>query len=493
VQQGMPSIACGADDEEEEAAIVDRFISITCFSAPPPRRVIFLDVDNVLNTIPDKRLILIEEGPCKQLQRLLAESRAELVLTSPWHKHNEYVGQVLFNFGVSGVDGRVLELGQTPSLANASRRDLEILHWLGKQKRKVAGWVTLTAVDLLGWPSASRLQGRVVCVQEGQGLTEEHVDLALKYLDCQHEKAPATGSSTSIAAPMVSQFPITGTDDRTTSSFAFHDGLDSPDDQTPQSSGYTGSVGSGNRVRQSADENMTSTFSFHNGLDKADNQAPTFSRFTGSIGDNNCLENRVLATGCTTTTSASHDLRGSGDGKAPTFSRFTGSIGDSNCLEEHTLATECTTTTSASHHQGSDYDKLGPRGSYGGGFGSGCVVSVSAHHNALDVVDGPTLSVQGPSFESRPASDLISAFQSISDWDDDLSSNMQTILKAVRTEGVPVDKRTSTNMSDMQVHVQIPPAPASSILAETAPKEPDPNASKEFNDVFDSLRSKFKM
>lgn len=214
----MPSIAVGADDEEEEAAeaaveeeeedgdddedgekgqaVAERAAKEKAASAAPALRVLFLDVDGVLNTRPDPRLMLVEGGPCAQLRRLLAASGARLVLTSRWKRHHEYVAEVLANFGVFG-DRRAGEpppaLERTRQHGDGSRRDLEMLHWLGARRGLVGAWAALDASDLLRWPSATRLQGHVVRVRDGAGLGPADVEAALRALGCASSSPPVEG------------------------------------------------------------------------------------------------------------------------------------------------------------------------------------------------------------------------------------------------------------------------------------------------------------
>lgn len=188
----MPSVCIGAeeDDEEQQAGdgedideddsgVIDRGVP---FMPVPDLRVIFLDIDKVLNTRPDPRFVVIEGGPCSMLRRLIEASGATLVLTSPWRRHHSYVLEVLKNFGVFEESQAPEELQRTPRHGDAARRDLEILQWLGAHRGRVAAWVALDGVDLQSFPSAPRLQGHAIRVDAGLGPAE--VQAALDIL-CQ--------------------------------------------------------------------------------------------------------------------------------------------------------------------------------------------------------------------------------------------------------------------------------------------------------------------
>lgn len=74
----MPCVAIGARDEEEEEVP----------EAPRPSlKVLFVNVDEVLNHSLDPRALHLDEGPCHLLKELLRSTGAKLVLTSHWRRH----------------------------------------------------------------------------------------------------------------------------------------------------------------------------------------------------------------------------------------------------------------------------------------------------------------------------------------------------------------------------------------------------------------------
>mmetsp|Transcript_98972 Transcript_98972/g.317359 ORF Transcript_98972/g.317359 Transcript_98972/m.317359 type:complete len:522 (+) Transcript_98972:86-1651(+) len=180
-----------AEQDDEEDAVEGESKTKQPPPAPPSLRVVFLDIDGVLNTRPDPRLVHIEGGPCAMLRRLLAASGAKLVLSSPWRRHHTYIAQVLANFCVFGdttdEEGAPVappELERTPLHADAARRDLEILQWLRARRGEVAAWVALDAADLLRFPSAAHLEGHVVRMPEAGGFGGAELDAALRALGC---------------------------------------------------------------------------------------------------------------------------------------------------------------------------------------------------------------------------------------------------------------------------------------------------------------------
>lgn len=93
---------------------------------------------------------------------------------------------MLGNFGVFGELGPsgFPVLDRTPHHGDASRRDLEILQWLGKNRGSVSAWTVLDAEDLQRWPSANRFDGHFVHVTGGSGLRLAHIQAALYALGC---------------------------------------------------------------------------------------------------------------------------------------------------------------------------------------------------------------------------------------------------------------------------------------------------------------------
>jgi len=178
------------DEDNEEGSDDDKvFVAMPALPspAPPTRRIVFLDVDGVLNSRQDARQILVEGGPCALLRRLLEASGAELVLSTPWRRNREYVAQVLFNFGVFGhKNDKPPALECTPPHGDGDRKDLEMLHWLQPKRGTILEWVALDSTDLLKWPSVARLEGHTVRVDQGRGggLGPADIEAALKALGC---------------------------------------------------------------------------------------------------------------------------------------------------------------------------------------------------------------------------------------------------------------------------------------------------------------------
>merc|ERR1712107_199757 len=104
---------------------------------------------------------------------------------------------------------------RTPRHGDASRRDLEILQWLGQRRGEVAAWVALDSCDLLRWPSASRLEGHTVQVCPDVGLGPNDVKTALNALGCPADMigAPVGTAASSVVMHSQSRTTDDGVDD----------------------------------------------------------------------------------------------------------------------------------------------------------------------------------------------------------------------------------------------------------------------------------------
>ena len=93
-------------------------------------KVIFLDIDGVLNTSktrnPRKLPYIVERRLVGRLKRLLRKTRAKVVLSSTWR----YDPAGLFSARYHGIPF----IDCTPDLANKPRRN-EILVWLKRHPR----------------------------------------------------------------------------------------------------------------------------------------------------------------------------------------------------------------------------------------------------------------------------------------------------------------------------------------------------------------------
>mmetsp|Transcript_2167 Transcript_2167/g.6090 ORF Transcript_2167/g.6090 Transcript_2167/m.6090 type:complete len:299 (-) Transcript_2167:16-912(-) len=163
------------------------------------QRVLFLDIDGVLNTSgaegEARPYVVFDDALMLRLGSLLERSGARIVLSTSWRKHLSYLNHVLASYGLlgpvsprSGPERPIASEMRTPVFADPRRRDLEILRWLQMHQDElgVEGWVALDDMDLLAFPDTrSRLERRVVRTDPAVGLTETDVELALALFDAQ--------------------------------------------------------------------------------------------------------------------------------------------------------------------------------------------------------------------------------------------------------------------------------------------------------------------
>jgi len=157
-------------------------------------RVIFLDVDGVLNSLQffykleaegKAWMGLVDPKAVERLSRLVRESGAELILSSSWREgwdpdpdRTEAPLQFL-NDMLGQYDMRISD--KTPAFHTGKRED-EIIYWLRHSKKRVDSFVILDDAQY-GW-KRHHLERRWVQTDfQDEGLREDHVEQALKILN----------------------------------------------------------------------------------------------------------------------------------------------------------------------------------------------------------------------------------------------------------------------------------------------------------------------
>lgn len=96
-------------------------------------KIIFLDVDGVLNTSRATTVLSLSRGAIKRLQGIIEATEAKIVLSSTWRiRDTSQFGAEPYNKLVKALKYRGLELyGETPRLSQLSKsRGHEINEWL---------------------------------------------------------------------------------------------------------------------------------------------------------------------------------------------------------------------------------------------------------------------------------------------------------------------------------------------------------------------------
>jgi hypothetical protein len=162
-------------------------------------RVIFLDMDGVLNSVDyfDRNsahrgrvehgsdawwTAMVDPAAVERLNSIVEGSGAKVVISSSWRYHctPKDMQRILSARGFRGeVVGRTPHATEMPaSLSRMGRRGLEVEVWLAKHKH-VEDFVIL---DDLGEGSFEGLLPRLVRTSWGHGLLDEHVERALEVL-----------------------------------------------------------------------------------------------------------------------------------------------------------------------------------------------------------------------------------------------------------------------------------------------------------------------
>lgn len=143
------------------------------------QRVLFLDVDGVLNTIasvvdPKSIVTLGWPGPLSQpllvrLAKVLQAVGALIVLSSAWRLQEAGIVALMRGLEMVGIDSRRAIVGSTPSFSGG-RRAHEIAHWLDAHG-PCASWAAVDDLDL--WSEdPTRMNGHAVKTALSSGLRQ---------------------------------------------------------------------------------------------------------------------------------------------------------------------------------------------------------------------------------------------------------------------------------------------------------------------------------
>lgn len=152
-------------------------------------KIIFLDIDGVLNSVQYDRLRTREQGNVDEtrlplLKDIVDETNALIVLSSSWRKHWEKDSQLCDNIGkdLNSVFAKyhLSIYDKTPCLASNDRAE-EICMWLSMHSETTA-FVILDDIAF-GW--GDDLQEHLVKTncRIGRGLEEQHVKRAIELLN----------------------------------------------------------------------------------------------------------------------------------------------------------------------------------------------------------------------------------------------------------------------------------------------------------------------
>ncbi|KAJ8611294.1 hypothetical protein CTAYLR_004174 [Chrysophaeum taylorii] len=142
-------------------------------------KILFLDVDGVLNTEFCRPRDAIHDKLLRRLGEVITFTGAKIVLSSTWRLHPDYRRKLLFELRAIGVDDSCvvddtpqlpLKLGAWPPAE--AQRAAEIAEWLRQTRLKPATWVAVDDLDLMQSEFASLFAGHFVRTSKESGLSE---------------------------------------------------------------------------------------------------------------------------------------------------------------------------------------------------------------------------------------------------------------------------------------------------------------------------------
>mmetsp|Transcript_41390 Transcript_41390/g.66870 ORF Transcript_41390/g.66870 Transcript_41390/m.66870 type:complete len:156 (+) Transcript_41390:56-523(+) len=148
-------------------------------------RVIFLDLDGVLNRTKSAKHIRFDKDLVAQFRTLIDRSDAHIVLSTFWRRFDSYISYVLSRYGIAAErfigmtpGGGHLE-GECCDDAVYADRSAEISAWL-REHPEVTGFVVL---DDRAEAGQDGLAPHFVHVKSEVGLSPEDVERALEILE----------------------------------------------------------------------------------------------------------------------------------------------------------------------------------------------------------------------------------------------------------------------------------------------------------------------
>jgi hypothetical protein len=155
------------------------------------RKLIFLDVDGVLNTDACRPRDALKARLVERLAQCVLRTGSRIVLSSTWRLHAKYRAKLLKRLETAGVD-RCLILDDTPQLpfdmkcgwpACEHNRACEIHNWMERAvTHPDLKWVAIDDLDVTHSPHAQFFRGHFVHTTKKAGLTEACADAVVRIL-----------------------------------------------------------------------------------------------------------------------------------------------------------------------------------------------------------------------------------------------------------------------------------------------------------------------
>ena len=114
-----------------------------------PLRVVFLDVDGVLNTADQRLATSIHPTCLRNFCNMVVRTDSYICISSTWRKHKAFMNKLVSSLAIHGVEDRVI--GKTIQIA-PFERPAEIMNWIqgleSNYELRVDAWVAVDDMPL---------------------------------------------------------------------------------------------------------------------------------------------------------------------------------------------------------------------------------------------------------------------------------------------------------------------------------------------------------
>ena len=137
-------------------------------------RLIFLDVDGVLNNVKQRDAMSIDMNCIKIFAELVIKTGAYIVMSSTWRKHDKFMDYLIGKLRMLGIEDRLV--GKTDIIGDFER-PREVAAWIRafeKMHFVIDGWVAIDDMNLEGNDNTggSAMKGHCVLTSMQFGLTK---------------------------------------------------------------------------------------------------------------------------------------------------------------------------------------------------------------------------------------------------------------------------------------------------------------------------------
>eukprot|EP01083_Nonionella_stella_P054677 144320_1 len=184
------------NDDQNKLSRIVHFISVFAFGKQDSIKLLFLDVDGVLNTVFDNGL---RDDLIQHLAHIIDETKCKIILSTTWRLKQHYKDQLFDALTAKGqIDIGNVYLGDTPLIGNGFIRAFEIESCLSDMNMfyNVISWVAIDDTELNDPPVFDYSQrffiknkcqkfmnNHFVKTSDNQGLTKRKMNDAIRILN----------------------------------------------------------------------------------------------------------------------------------------------------------------------------------------------------------------------------------------------------------------------------------------------------------------------